>query len=96
MVNPAKRAMSKKFKEFQDMVDYNHNTKHLKWKVTLLDFNTFDVEYLCFDSPSFIFWATCLNAPWREHLSVSKDFNGMGDDVKTSFHVFKPCFFFHF
>jgi hypothetical protein len=43
------------FKKFQDIMDYNHNTMHLKWKVTSLDFNTFDVEYLCFDSTSFIF-----------------------------------------
>jgi hypothetical protein len=43
------------FKEFLDLVDCSHNTMHLKLKANLVDFNTFDVEYLYFESLGYSF-----------------------------------------
>jgi hypothetical protein len=42
-------------KKFQDLVVCIHITMHLKWKACSLDLNMFYVDYLCFDSSSFIF-----------------------------------------
>jgi hypothetical protein len=49
------------FKDFQGMITCNHSNVHMKWKTTLLDFNTHDNEYLAFDSSSYTFWVTCIN-----------------------------------
>ncbi len=51
------------FKDFQgNLITCNHNDVHLKWTTTSLDLNSLGGEYLAFDSSSYSFWATCVNA----------------------------------
>jgi hypothetical protein len=51
------------FKDFQgNLITCNHNDVHLKWTTTSLDLNTLGDEYLVFDSSSYSFWVTCVNA----------------------------------
>jgi hypothetical protein len=51
------------FKDFQrTLITCNLNNVHLKWKTTSLDLNTLGGEYLAFDSSSYTFWVTCVNA----------------------------------
>jgi hypothetical protein len=58
------------FKDFQGLIDNNHNIVHLKWRTTSLDLNTFDGEYLSFDLSCYIFLLICVNAT-SEKVQVS-------------------------
>jgi hypothetical protein len=53
--NPTTKYSYDVFKQFHDLVDYIHNTLHLKWKASSLDLNTLNVEYLCFHFTDFTF-----------------------------------------
>ncbi len=43
------------FKEFNDLVNYTHNTIHLKWNTSSFDLNTLSVKYMGFDYVGFTF-----------------------------------------
>ncbi len=50
------------FKYFQGFIDNNHKIVHLKWRITSLDFNTFDGEFLSFDLSCYTFLFIYVNA----------------------------------
>jgi hypothetical protein len=63
-------------KKFQDLVVCTHIIVHLKWKAYSLDLNMFYVDYLCFNSPSFIFRLHVYNpivriSKWPERFHYS-------------------------
>jgi hypothetical protein len=82
--NPTMKYSFNVFKEFHDLVDYIHNTLHLKWKASSLDFKISSVEYLCFHSINFTFWATSLDGHGQKMQGFREIFNGLVDAIKAS------------
>jgi hypothetical protein len=80
--------MSNVFKEFQDLVDYNHNMMHLQWKANSLDLNALGVEYLCFESSCYSFWVTCLNDHGGKIQLSRNIFSSLVDVAKSSCSCF--------
>ncbi len=73
------------FKDFQrTLITCNLNNVHLKWKTTSLDLNTRGGEYLAFDSSSYTFWVTCVNAIGEKVQVIWYIFTNLVEDAKSS------------
>jgi hypothetical protein len=57
-----------------------------------LDFNTLEVEYLCFEPSSHTFWATCLNVIGKKVQVTQEIFGHLVENAKVSCQVcnFQP------
>jgi len=73
------------FKDFQSLIACNHSNVHLKWKTNSLDINTHGGEYnMAFDSLTYTFWATYVNAIGEKVQVIQKVFINLMEDAKSS------------